>query len=81
MIARQTVYLTRDRSKAVLLGDNAQFLLVRAGQEIPQHLAELYEGAVELIGGTKVAEPVPEPNIITRDPEIKSRDPAPKRKR
>jgi len=75
MVAQATVYLTRDRSRAVPAGDkDAASLLVRAGQEIPQATAEKYEGALELIGGIK-STPKTAEKIETREPEPQHRDP------
>lgn len=62
MIAKQTVFLSSDRSKAVPEGDaDAKFLLVREGHEIEPETAEKYEGAVDLIGkaGKSVEAPKP----------------------
>lgn len=81
MKASQTVYLTRDRSRAVPAGDkDAAVLLVRAGLEISAAEAEKYEGAMELVGGKKKqpeSEPEidPEPVIETREPDVRHRDP------
>jgi len=60
MIAKQTVFLTGDRSKAVPEGHaDAKFLLVREGSSIEDALAEKHS-AVALIdtpAKTKAAEP------------------------
>lgn len=77
MIAKATVFLTEDRTRAVAEGDpRAKFKLVHIGQEIPEAHAEKFEGAVELIGGKKKApEPAPEKTIETREPAPHHRDP------
>jgi len=86
VIAKATVFLDETRTKAVAAGDpKARFKLVHAGQEIPQAQAEKYEGAIELIGGTKKAERPSAPpelareSIETREPKHEHRDPKHKR--
>lgn len=59
MISSKTLYLTADRENVVEEGDpKAQFLLVRAGMELPDATAEKY-GVTE---GKKPATPSPEPS-------------------
>lgn len=70
MIAKQSVYLTGDRKKAVAEGDKeARFLLVREGHEIEDAIAEQYEDAIDLIGTAakkkEDAPKVPAPNLKT----------------
>jgi hypothetical protein len=51
MIAKQTVFLSSDRSHAVPESDeDAKFLLVREGHEIEPKILEQYDGASELVG-------------------------------
>lgn len=66
MTAKQTVFLTEDRTKAVPAGHpNARFLLVREGLEIEPSQFEHYEGAAALIKGKKAEhEEEPEPKKI-----------------
>lgn len=92
MIAANTVFLNESRTKAVPEGSpEARYKLVHKGQEISAAQCEKYEGAIELVGGTKKA-PVPSPtqspprgvsatggHIEAREPEPKHRDPKHKR--
>lgn len=59
MIAKQTVFLTLDRSRAVVESDpEAKFLLCRAGLEIADKVAQQYTDAVALLSA-KAVKPVP----------------------
>lgn len=85
MIASKTLYLNADRSKVVNEGDkDAQFLLVREGQELADSEAEKYgvSGKKSESAPAKesaAASPAPGnreealPNIRTRTPAKKSR--------
>jgi len=74
MISSKTYYLTADRQNVVEEGDpKAQFLLVRAGNEIPDAQAEQYG-----IKGDKKAAPASEAPPASSDsgPEPKNREQA-----
>jgi hypothetical protein len=61
MIAKQTVFLTHDRKRAVPEGhEHARFLLVREGGEINDGDLENYEGADDLVRATAKAAPAAE---------------------
>lgn len=82
MISAQTVFLTGDRKRAVPEGSaEARFLLVRGGMEINAEYAAKYEGAIELIGGTKKNIPTTGVVVETRDPKPVHRDPVPLKER
>lgn len=73
MFARQTVFLSEDRKRAVPEGDKAaRFLLVRQGQEIPDAITKRYEGAAELIQS--------EPSSQAPAPPVESDDKKPAKK-
>jgi hypothetical protein len=53
MVAKQTVYLTGDRSKAVAEGDKeARILLVREGHEIADALVKQYDAHDLVVGSS-----------------------------
>lgn len=57
MIAKQTVFLTGDRSQAVPEGHaDAKFLLVREGHDIEGALIEKHD-AMDLVNSTATAKP------------------------
>jgi len=61
LIAKQTVFATIDRRKAVKEGHpEAKFLLVREGHEISEAEVEKHEGAAALVGSKASTEPVHE---------------------
>jgi hypothetical protein len=61
MISKQTVYLNAQRTLAVKEGDSrAQYLLVRAGHEVPDAEVDRYEGAAALVGKSAKADPAAE---------------------
>lgn len=60
MKAKEAIYLTRDRQKAVPAGHpDATFLLVRKGQEIPSGWVERY-GLMETSAPAKKKKPAKE---------------------
>lgn len=74
MIAKQSVYLNTDRSKAVAEGDkDARWLLVREGHEISEGEADKYDGAASLIGkarsGPSVDEQRPTLDLNSNKPQ------------
>lgn len=78
MISPKTYYLTADRENVVEEGDpKAQFLLVRAGMEIPDAVAEKHG-----ISGDKKPEPASAPPVEPdSSPAPKNREDAmPKRR-
>lgn len=70
MIAKQTVYLTGDRSKVVPEGDkDARFLLVREGHEINEALVEQHD-ALDLVNSAfKGDRPKAQPSELEEMPE------------
>lgn len=74
MIAKATVYLNEDRTKAVPSGDkSAKFLLVREGTEIADKELEKYEGATALAGSEKTTKKAP----VTKKAPAESENPPP----
>lgn len=73
MISQKSYYLTADRQNVVEEGDpKAQFLLVRAGMELPDALAEQYG-----LSGKKAAAPPPAQSApADSGPEPKNREQA-----
>lgn len=67
MVAKQSVYLNRERDKALPEGhEDAKFLLVRAGQEVAEADLDRYEGVADLAeADPEEKEPVviPPPNL------------------
>lgn len=62
MIAKQTVFLTGDRSQAVPEGHaDAKFLLVREGHDIEEALIEKHD-AMDLVNSAATAKPEPAPS-------------------
>lgn len=82
MIAKQSVYLTADRSKAVPESDpEAKFLLVREGHEIEEALVEKHS-ALDLVNSASKAKPAePAPSREHMPPANPAPDTAPAAKK
>lgn len=77
MISDKTLYLSEDREKVVNEGDpKAKFLLVRAGQELPDALAAKHGiGGVKKAAPAPTSPPEPSPASNAMPPEVKRASP------
>lgn len=77
MIAKQSVYLTADRSQVVPEGHaDAKFLLVRVGHEIEEALVEKHN-ALDLVNSEATEKPAPAPSREHMPPPTATPSPAP----